>query len=89
MPKPNGRMIETLSDYEEKQRRMRRVTVGEVEDMIAGMVLAVQEFTKEMLARTDALAAHTGYVPPKDETAAQVEAIMDAHQAQQAGVDRD
>lgn len=76
--------IETIGDYAEKQRRSRKVTVGEVEDMITGAFLAMKEFTAELLARTDALAAHTGYVPPKDEKAAQVDAVMEA---QRAGLD--
>lgn len=83
--KANGHVIETLSDYQEKQRRARKVTVGEVEDMITGAFIAMQELSKEMLLRTQALADHVGYVPPKDEQTARVDAVMDA---QHAGLDQ-
>lgn len=76
--------IETVSDYADKVRRSRKVTVGEVEDMINGAFLAMREFTTEMLARTDALAKHTGYEPPKNEQEARIEAVMDA---QKQGID--
>lgn len=76
--------IETLSDYAEKQRRARKVTIGMVEDMVQGLMLAIKEVTDECLRRTDALAEHVGYVPPVDPRAAQVDAIMDA---QQKGLD--
>lgn len=76
--------LETLSDHQEKVRRQQKVTIGMVEDMVQGLFMAVKEVTDECLRRTDALATHTGYVPPVDPKAAQVDAIMEA---QKAGLD--
>lgn len=76
--------LETMSDHQEKMRRSQKVTIGMVEDMVQGLFMAVKEVTDECLKRTDALAAHTGYVPPKDPKEAQVDAIMEA---QKAGID--
>ena len=85
MPKlTNGHAIETLSDYQEKQRRARKVTIGEIEDMATGLLLSVKEVTDELLRRTDALMAHTGYVPPADPKQVQIDAVMDA---QKQGLD--
>ena len=84
---PNGfrtPRLETLSDHQEKVRRSQKVTIGMVEDMIGGLMLAVKEVTDECLKRTDALAKHTHYVPPVDPKEAQVDAIMEA---QRGGLD--
>ena len=76
--------LETLSDHQEKVRRAQKVTIGMVEDMATGLLLSVKEVTDELLRRTDALMAHTGYVPPVDPKQAQVDAVMDA---QKQGLD--
>ena len=82
--KPNGHAIETLSDFQENRRRARKVTIGEIEDMATGLLLSVKDATDEWFRRTEALMAHTGYVPPADPKQAQIDAVMDA---QKQGLD--
>ncbi len=85
MKKPNGSMIETKDSYAEKQRQLRRITVGEMERAFNQMGTDLERFANAMMARVERLEAHVGYVPPEAPTPEMSPAVQD--QQQQTGGD--
>ena len=59
----NGK-VETLTDYQEKQRRLKKPTTGQIEDAFNQMGADMERVFATLCARLDALEQHVGFVPP-------------------------